>query len=881
MVMPSPTYRKADPGNYSSTGTAAHAHRSFTLDGAGYDLSAAPDGTLVVIWCPLGHEHNAILLEDPNRNTHIRTGLAADYDNAAALALTEVPGWTEGPWQAVAPSSVIIIHGHVIYGTLGDGTGGTINKALFTEKTGGNSDITVHFTEDGAVSYPQTDDWVTPIINIFEPNAGNNCVVDAGVLFGSSGSGDPATASIPAFTTGQDDTYVMFFGESIAGTWDSNSPAGYTPETSADGGYAMEWNRGYTTAGTYGGESVTNENSGQPDGYAVNGIGVYYEVSGPSIPTVPTSVVATAGDGEATVIWVDGTGSPTPNALVSYRVNGGSWSSDTTVANAVQTLTQSGLTNGDTIRFRVAMDNTEGTSAYVESNDVVPTAASGAKAGSYATALGGGQTLPGTSFGLLDLGTIDLDDDGILSESAGVFTPQIPGYYLILSESKFVITHNNRLDVEHEIRKNSSSIDGSADSGYARNNANAMLWVRAGAMEYFNGSSDTFEVYERRDTGTGSPAGSYSWTRLRVLLLATGNANDTPYAHYGTPTSAAHAVAGTPDATSVVSGWDAITETDTSVIELQGDGQSIRLKEANRPYLFIYGFPTDAAGSSRTIRVSDMTVAGARVPHSAGYAYQRDGANQWAAPAGMMLTRPSTPNVDAQARVWLYEDDKATFWGTMLGYNWTLSSASGRSGIMVIALPPETNIAIFDDLAGNQTYSGAATTTLNMTNVANGTVDAPFQRDNNTDLTFTTDGDVFGYAGYMIERTASSGSRQSNAMRINRNGTPLTADTEFGKYLRGEQGSQDGKNAAAAVSYLGALSTNDTLQLEKFDPGTDDGNNDVTAWGGSFWIDLSSLDVSTPPSSPPLYGFGGGDLSVVGGGTLSVMTGSGLEQVYP
>lgn len=95
---------------------------------------------------------------------------------------------------------------------------------------------------------------------------------------------------------------------------------------------------------------------------------------GPSAPTLPTSVVAVAGNAEATVSWVDGTGSPAPDALVSYRINGGSWSADTTIANAVETLTETGLTNGDTIRFRVAMTNSEGTTVYVESNDVVPTA---------------------------------------------------------------------------------------------------------------------------------------------------------------------------------------------------------------------------------------------------------------------------------------------------------------------------------------------------------------------------------------------------------------------------------------------------------------------------------------------------------------------------
>ncbi len=280
MATPSPTYRKADAGNYNGSGTAAHAHRSFTLDGAGYDLSAAPDGTLVVIWCPLGHEHNDILLEDPDRNTHIYTGSVADY-SGDPTTLTEVTGWSEGPWQAVAPSSVIIIHGHAIYGTLGDGTGGTIDKSAFTEKTSGNSDITIAFSESGGSPvYPQTDSWVTPIINVFEPNAGNNAVVDAATVAGTSGAGDPATMTIPTVTTGQDETYLMLFGESIADAWDSGDPTGWTGETSADGGWAREWNRDVATASTVTGVTHGVNNGGQPDGYAANIIGVYYDTGG-------------------------------------------------------------------------------------------------------------------------------------------------------------------------------------------------------------------------------------------------------------------------------------------------------------------------------------------------------------------------------------------------------------------------------------------------------------------------------------------------------------------------------------------------------------------------------------------------------------------------
>ncbi len=91
----------------------------------------------------------------------------------------------------------------------------------------------------------------------------------------------------------------------------------------------------------------------------------------PNPPGPPTAVAALAGDAEATVTWSDGSGSDDHD--VEYRVNAGAWlTAATDVANGVGTHTQTGLTNGDTIRFRVRAENTDGASAWVESADVVP-----------------------------------------------------------------------------------------------------------------------------------------------------------------------------------------------------------------------------------------------------------------------------------------------------------------------------------------------------------------------------------------------------------------------------------------------------------------------------------------------------------------------------
>lgn len=453
--------------------------------------------------------------------------------------------------------------------------------------------------------------------------------------------------------------------------------------------------------------------------------------------------------------------------------------------------------------------------------------------GSFAKYTGSGQGLPTTSYATIDIGTEQTDADNIVSEVSGIFTPSEAGYYLILASGRFDVTHNNRLNVVWNILHNGSNEPGTAGAGYARNNGNPYCYVRSMAILYFNGTTDTFSVQHKRDTGAGTPAGAYGWTRLKLVKLG----ETLPYATYGTPTSGAYSGT-TPTA---IPGWDVIEETDTNVIELQAGGTAIRLKEANRPYLICYSLQNSDAGGSRTTRVSDITLAGTRIGHSAGYAYQRDSANQNAMPNAMALAYPTSANQDINIRCWGYDDDAATLWGTFTDGTWTLSSAAGEAGVMIIALPADTDVAIFNDTTGGDTISGSATVDLTIMDsvVKAGT---NFTKDNDTSVTVGSATNVLAWGSIMVERTASSGTRNTSATRWEIEGVDQD-DSAFGSYLRGEQSASDTKNMVLASNYTDAVSANDTFQLEKFDPGTDDGANDVTSWGGAFFIDLATLDV--------------------------------------
>jgi len=457
-------------------------------------------------------------------------------------------------------------------------------------------------------------------------------------------------------------------------------------------------------------------------------------------------------------------------------------------------------------------------------------------AGSFAIVSGSGQSMPTTSSAILDIGSITIDADDILTEtSSGVYRPDSEGYYLIVAEGLFTVTHNNRYNGVFELRKNSTVISGACGSGYARNSANNKAWMRAQAILPFNGTTDTFDIQHYRDTGDGTPAGSYTWTRVKVIQLTNGTSS-VAYGRYGTPTSGAYGGEGL----SAIPGWDVESETDTDIIELQsGTADSIRLKKKDQPYLIVYGLKNSDSGATyRTMRCSDLEVGGTKINHSFGSSFQRNNHTQYAFPTGMGLVRPSSDDQDMKIRCCGYIDNKATLWGSFSNQNWTLSSGANASGVMVIALPSTTKMAVFKDDTAGQSVLGS-TVDLNAVRTTVGTADSPFVRDNNIDVSLSSATDVLAYGCFHEERTSSSSTRWTGQAIWEKEGVNQT-DTPFGNYERGDESSYDCKNAAASALFLGEASNGDTFQLEYQNQG-DNGGHNATSWAGSFFLDLDSL----------------------------------------
>jgi len=458
-------------------------------------------------------------------------------------------------------------------------------------------------------------------------------------------------------------------------------------------------------------------------------------------------------------------------------------------------------------------------------------------AGETALISGSGQAMPGTSYAAFDFGSITSDPDNIVTEvSAGVFRPDQAGYYLIIAEAEFEATHNKRSNCEYKGRKNSTDVVGWHGSSYGRNNSNDFQHARVPTVLPFNGTSDTFDFQAIRDAGAGTPAGTHNNTYVKLVRL-TDTTTGIPYLHVGTPTAGAYGGEGY----SVTTGWDVITETDDTVLSLE-NGQDIRLKETGRPYLIVYGAKNSDNGGARTTRVSKLFYNDDPMHHSAGYAYQRNSADQHAVPNGIGLVRPSVADLDVDLRIAGYVDNHAVLWGTFDNGTWTLSAT--EAGMFAIALPVGTNIGVYEDETGNQTINGSGTVDINTfrTTVEE---DSPFSRVSNTAVDITSATDVFILASLLVERTASSGTRGNYSTRLEIEGVDQ-AQSDATDFQRGEQGGDDTKNAVITSTFVGAVSADDTVNFEKYiKTSQNSGGNDVSDAAGAIFIDLGSLVAAT------------------------------------
>ena len=189
---------------------------------------------------------------------------------------------------------------------------------------------------------------------------------------------DAATSGVDlgTITTDVDGCTILYIFSLTSGTRSPDLPSGLTSEfTSWDGGAGdimRVCSEVQATAGATTARTVTWSGGGSESiKYTILAIAP----DPGDAPSVPTSVSATDGDDEeSTVTWTDETdGDPTATYRIEHNIDSAGFTLATaSVADGVETYTKTGLTNGETVIFRIRAENTAGNSAWVTLGSITP-----------------------------------------------------------------------------------------------------------------------------------------------------------------------------------------------------------------------------------------------------------------------------------------------------------------------------------------------------------------------------------------------------------------------------------------------------------------------------------------------------------------------------
>ncbi len=427
-------------------------------------------------------------------------------------------------------------------------------------------------------------------------------------------------------------------------------------------------------------------------------------------------------------------------------------------------------------------------------------------------------------------------NDGIYTYNASTdnVTLNEAGNYLVLSYIHYKDTSNGRANWQSRVTHNGSPVAGSWGYGYVRNTGNSDGFIRGAGMVLNASANDTVALEWRRDSDAGTGGSVAGKSSLTIVRLP--DDSEAAYGYYGTPTANSFNGTTWTDAT----GWDVIRETNTASIELQTGGSDIRLKDANRNYLIIYGIPFYSGNSTRTQRIGRAVSGTTEIEQSSSYFYRRNANNEYGVLYSMFVYRTSSANEDIsiQGQRGLADQDGST----------TMMNGTGEAGVVVVELPDyvETFISV-DDVGGQDVSQGGLLADLNLMRTV----------DYNDSTSFTKEGighetmrveknmDMLVTASCRIERTDTSGTRLTLGSRFEIEGVDQDR-SEHGTYVRGNQSSADTYNGSINPAGVFAVSANDSVQVEVFDSGND-GSNDATV-GGSCGFSAVNIDTFTPPN---------------------------------
>jgi len=322
------------------------------------------------------------------------TGLTNGTGYRFQVAAVNVAGigiWS-GSSAAVTPCTVPRSPSNII-STVSNGQVSLSWTAPSTNSGSAITDYTIRYSSDGGLSwttFPHTASTATTATVTGLTNGTSYRFQVAAVNGAGTGSWSISTSAVsprtvpvvPTGVTGTAGSGQVSLSWTAPSTNNGSAITDYTVRYSSNGGSSWTtFRRSASKAITATITGLTNGTSYLFQVAAVNGAGTGSWSSNSStvtprtVPSVPTSVTGTAGNGQVSLGWTapsNNGGSAITDYTVRYSSNGGlSWTTFPRSASTATTATVTGLTNGISYLFQVATVNGAGSGAFSNSSSRV------------------------------------------------------------------------------------------------------------------------------------------------------------------------------------------------------------------------------------------------------------------------------------------------------------------------------------------------------------------------------------------------------------------------------------------------------------------------------------------------------------------------------
>lgn len=456
--------------------------------------------------------------------------------------------------------------------------------------------------------------------------------------------------------------------------------------------------------------------------------------------------------------------------------------------------------------------------------------------------------LPGTSWAApngLFSGTATRNDSAAYSFASATSTLTLPSDadgYLIVAAFEFEDTSNGRQNPQGRFIQSAGTgnfVSG-ASSGYNRDNSEDRSYVRTWAF-VDSPSSASIQFQWRRDTD--APTGGTVRSQLQVIPLY--------YAAHGVYSSASTACPGN-TTVSQVTGWSAVSESDTAAIELASN--VVTIKGDNKRYLCFGGQYWQGIGAARTQRWHGFRIDGTKDDTAKAYSYARNGGN--ADIGDLFTTIVETVTADRTIDQFVYRGDTiGTFPNSGADVTGNTTGSNPNHAMVVLELNDSAEVFRSQSDTQQDIDVAGSRVDLQIADTVSFADGASFTGSGATGINAEQAMDVLLGANVSGGYATTSTARYTGYAEFTKSGTGETYSFA-GDYGRGNQGTQDTWGWSANLLGFVDAALNDVLGVDAGKiTGGEGGTVDTFAGEVGFWgINLDTLEATSGPAAQNVSG---------------------------